>query len=180
MDLWAGISFFFGQIGKLLFSLGSHFSLTSLGAALLISAAWFVWMRFRRGRRLRCAHHLARAVSRAAFIAHRSNQADIGYLFFNVFVFGVVFGWAVLSYQFLSNGIIAALNATLGPVAPTDPACLRHALGDHRDAVPRLRARLLVQSLALAQGAAAVGIPQSAPHRRGAHAADEFPRAPGL
>ncbi len=118
MDLSAGISFFFGQIEKLLFSLGSHFSLTSLAVALLISAAWFVWRRLKRGRRVR-PRTILRALFPRRVVLSRSNQADIGYLFFNVFVFGVVFGWAVLSYQFVSNGIIAALNAMLGPVAPS-------------------------------------------------------------
>ena len=46
----------------------------------------------------------------------------------------------------------------------------RLARDRHRSDVPRLRARLLVQSLAQPQGAVAVGIPQSAPHRRSAHA----------
>ena len=118
MDWSAGVAFFFGQLEKLLFSLGSHFSLTSLGAALFFSAAWFAWQRLKRGRRLR-----PRTILRALFprrITHsRSNHADIGYLFFNVFVFGVVFGWAVLSYQFVSNGIIEILRVTLGPVAPS-------------------------------------------------------------
>ena len=118
MDLWAGISFFFGQIEKLLFSLGSHFSLTSLGVALLVAAAWFVRQRWKRGRRVR-PRTILRALFPRRILAHRSNQADIGYLFFNVFVFGVVFGWAVLSYQFVSNGIIGALDAAFGPVAPT-------------------------------------------------------------
>ena len=118
MDLWAGVSFFFGQLEKLLFSLGSHFSLSSLGAALIISAVYFVWQRLKRGRRLRW-RTIMRALFPRRIMTSRSNQADIGYLFFNVFVFGVVFGWAVLSYQFLSNGIIAGLNATLGHVTPS-------------------------------------------------------------
>lgn len=46
----------------------------------------------------------------------RSNQADIGYLFFNVFMFSVVFGWTLLSYQFISNGTIAGLVALADPV----------------------------------------------------------------
>jgi sterol desaturase/sphingolipid hydroxylase (fatty acid hydroxylase superfamily) len=117
LDLWAGVSFFFGQLGKLFLSLGSHFSLSSLGAALFFSAAWFVCMRLRRGRRVR-ARTIWRALFPRRILMSRSNQADIGYLFFNVFVFGVVFGWAVLSYQFVSNGIIAGLSAALGPVAP--------------------------------------------------------------
>ena len=118
MDLWAGVTFFFGQIEKLLFSLGSHFSLTSLAAALLISALWFVGLRLRRGRRVR-PRTIWRALFPRRIVTSRSNQADIGYLIFNVFVFGVVFGWAVLSYQTVTNGIIAGLSATLGPVAPT-------------------------------------------------------------
>ena len=118
MDLGAGLSFFFGQIGKLFFSFGSHFSLTSLGAALIFSAAWFAWLRLRRGRRVR-PRTIWRALFPRRIIMSRSNQADIGYLFFNVFVFGVVFGWAVLSYQFVSNGISAGLTAALGHVAPS-------------------------------------------------------------
>jgi sterol desaturase/sphingolipid hydroxylase (fatty acid hydroxylase superfamily) len=128
VDLSAGVTFFFGQLEKLLFSLGSHFSVTSLAAALLFAAAWFVWLRLKRGRRLRL-RTILRALFPRRILASPSNQADIGYLFFNVFVFGVVFGWAVLSYQFVSNGIIATLNAALGPVAPsTLPVCVTRAV----------------------------------------------------
>jgi len=118
LDIRAGIAFFFGQLGKLFFSLGSHFSLTSLGAALAVSVVFFVWQRVKRGRRVR-ARTILRALFPRHIMTHRSNQADIGYLFFNVFVFSVVFGWAILSYQFISNGIIAALVALFGPVAPS-------------------------------------------------------------
>ena len=118
MDLAAGFSFFVGQIGKLLFSLGSHFSLTSLGAALLFASGYFAWQRLKRGRRLRW-RTIWRALFPRRIVEAKSNQADIGYLFFNVFVFGVVFGWAVLSYQSITNGVIAGLTAMLGPVSPT-------------------------------------------------------------
>jgi sterol desaturase/sphingolipid hydroxylase (fatty acid hydroxylase superfamily) len=118
LDFSAGFAFFFHQLGKLFFSLGSHFSLTSLGAALAIAAAFFVAQRIKRGRRVR-ARTILRALFPRRILAHRSNQADIGYLFFNVFVFGVVFGWAVLSYQFISNAIISELTRLLGPVAPS-------------------------------------------------------------
>ncbi|HEY1312109.1 MAG TPA: sterol desaturase family protein [Pseudolabrys sp.] len=118
MDFSAGIAFFFGQLGRLFFSLGSHFSLTSLAAALVISALYFAWQRHRRGRRIRLKT-IARALFPRRIMRSRSNQADIFYLFFNVFMFGVLFGWAVLSYQFISNGIIAGLIALAGPVAPS-------------------------------------------------------------
>jgi sterol desaturase/sphingolipid hydroxylase (fatty acid hydroxylase superfamily) len=118
LDFSAGFSFLFGQIGKLLFSLGSHFSLTSLGAALLFASVYFAWRRIKRGRRLRW-RTIGRALFPKRIIEAKSNQADIGYLFFNVFVFGVVFGWAVLSYQSISNGIIAGLVALFGQLQPT-------------------------------------------------------------
>ena len=118
MDFNAGISFFFGQIGKLLFSLGSQLSLTSLATALTIAVLFIAWQRWKRGRRLRW-----RGVLRALFPSHiinsKSNQADIGYMFFNVFTFSIVFGWAILSYQAISNGIIAGLVALFGPMTPT-------------------------------------------------------------
>ncbi len=113
MDLSAGIGFFFGQISKLLFSLGSHFSLTSLFAALMIATAFFVAQRLRRGRRVRLKTIL-RALFPRRIVHSKSHQADIGYLLFNVFVFGVVFGWAILSYQSITNGIIEALVALFG------------------------------------------------------------------
>ena len=118
MDFSAGIAFIFGQLSQMLLSLGSHFSLTSLAAALAIATAFFVWRRLQRGRRVRWKT-IARALFPRRILAHRSNEADIGYLFFNVFVFSVVFGWAVLSYQFISNGIIAGLVAFAGPVTPS-------------------------------------------------------------
>lgn len=118
MNFCAGIDFFFQQSSHLLLSLGSHFSLSSLLAALTIAALFFIVQRIKRGRRVRW-----RTIMRALFprhiVRHRSNQADIFYLFFNVFMAGIVFGWAVLSYQFISNGIIAGLVAAFGPVAPS-------------------------------------------------------------
>ena len=80
---------------------------------------FFAWQRVKRGRKLRRAHALARALPQAHSRASKSNQADIGYLFFNVFVFGIVFGWAILSYQTITNGIITGLVTLFGPVAPT-------------------------------------------------------------
>src|SRR6185312_8364881 len=106
------------QFGKLFFSFGSHFSLTSLAAALAFALLWLVTKRVQRGRRIRL-RTLWRALFPHRITSSRSNYADVGYLFFNVFVFGIVLGWAILSYQFLSNAIIAGLVATIGPVSKT-------------------------------------------------------------
>ncbi len=81
----------------------------------MISAAFFAWQRKRRGRRLR-AKVILRALFPRRILRSPSNQADIFYLLFNVFTFGLAFGWAVLSYQFLSNAIIAGLVSVFGPV----------------------------------------------------------------
>jgi sterol desaturase/sphingolipid hydroxylase (fatty acid hydroxylase superfamily) len=118
LDLSPGVQFFIGQFGKLFFSLGSHFSLTSLGAALVLATVFYVVKRLKRGRRLR-ARTILRALFPRRIVHHRSNQADVGYLFFNVFVFGVVFGWSVLSYQTVSNGIVATFGTLFGMPAPS-------------------------------------------------------------
>jgi sterol desaturase/sphingolipid hydroxylase (fatty acid hydroxylase superfamily) len=127
LHLSPGIDFFLGQIERLLFSLGSHFSLTSLGAAFLIATTFYTVQRLRRGRRVR-PRTILRALFPRRILHHRSNHADIGYLFFNVFVFGVVFGWAVLSYQAVSNGIVGGLSALFGAPAPVWPAWASRAV----------------------------------------------------
>jgi sterol desaturase/sphingolipid hydroxylase (fatty acid hydroxylase superfamily) len=116
--LFAGVEYLGHQISRLLLSIGSAFSLSSLAVALLVSVAWFVAQRTRRGRRVRW-RTILRALFPRRILRSSSNQADIGYLFFNVFLFGVMFGWAVLSYQFISNGIIAGLVALFGPATPS-------------------------------------------------------------
>lgn len=117
MDFTAGFQFLYGQIYRLLIGLGAHLSLTSLAVAFAVAAGFFAWQRRKRGRRVR-----ARTVLRALFprriLDSPSTQADIGFLFFNVFVFGVAFGWAILSYQVLTNGIIGGMVTLFGPAAP--------------------------------------------------------------
>jgi len=116
--LFAGLAYLGHQISHLLLPVGSYFSLSSLLVALLVSVTWFVVQRTRRGRRVRW-RTILRALFPRRILRSPSNQADIGYLFFNVFLFGVMFGWAVLSYQFVSNGIIAGLVALFGPATPS-------------------------------------------------------------
>jgi len=118
MDLSPGFIYFGHQLAKLFLSLGSHFSFTSLGAALAIATAFYATQRLRRGRRLR-PRALLRALFPKRIVLSPSNHADIGYLFFNVFVFGVVFGWAVLTYQAVTNGIIGGLVGAFGRPSPS-------------------------------------------------------------
>jgi len=111
------VQFVLHQLDQLFFSLGAQLSVSSLAVALIISAGYLAWQRRRRGRRIRI-RTIARALFPRRILRSRSNEADIGYLFFNVFVYGLAFGWAVLSYQFITNAIIAGLVGVFGPVAP--------------------------------------------------------------
>jgi hypothetical protein len=134
MAVSARIAFLFGQLGKLLFSPGSHFSLTSLACALLIATAFFVWQRVSR-RRVR-ARTILRALFPKRILHSRSNEADIGDLFFNVFVFGVMFGWAVLSVHLERHH--RGIGFLLRPGFAIDFADLRDPLRHHCHAVSRL------------------------------------------
>ena len=117
-DLPPGVAYFLGQVRNLFLQAGSQYSLTSLFCALLLAAGFIVYRRLRKNRRVRW-----RTILRALFPKHilgsRSNRADFGYLYFNTFINSLAFGWAVLSYQFLTNGIISGLVALFGPVQPS-------------------------------------------------------------
>ena len=114
MDFSPGIGYFLGQLNKALLEPGSHISLASLATALLIAFGILAARRYRKGRRIRIKT-LLRALFPHKILRSRSNLADIGYLYFNVFAFGVVFGWAVLSYVMVSRGVAGFLDATFGP-----------------------------------------------------------------
>lgn len=118
MDLGPGVAYFLKQAGELLFAFGSPFSLTSLAAAVLIAAGFIAYRRIKKNRRVRLKT-IMRALFPRRLTSHRSNVTDFIYLFFNVFVFGLILGWAVMSYQFLSNGIISGLVAVFGPTSPS-------------------------------------------------------------
>jgi sterol desaturase/sphingolipid hydroxylase (fatty acid hydroxylase superfamily) len=117
-DLPPGIAYFLNQLSRLLFSLGSHFSLTSLACALVIAVAFVAVKHWRRRRRIR-VRALLRALFPRRILLSPSNLADLGYLFYHVFLAGLLFGWTVISYQSLTNGLIGALAAAFGPVEPT-------------------------------------------------------------
>ncbi len=113
-----GVLYFPRQLAKVLLSLGSGFSLTSLAAALVIAAMVLVWRRRRRNRPLR-AGTLWRALFPGWIARHASMHADLAYFYFNVFVYGLIFGWAILSYKFWSGVVADGLTAAFGAVAPT-------------------------------------------------------------
>jgi len=102
----------------LLFSVGSQISLTSLGCAFVIAATFLTLRHIRRRGRMR-PRVLLRALFPRRILLHRSTGADIGWLLFNCFVYGAIFGLAGLSYQFLTNGVVRGLVSAFGPVTPS-------------------------------------------------------------
>jgi sterol desaturase/sphingolipid hydroxylase (fatty acid hydroxylase superfamily) len=117
VDWSSGIAYFLGKLNDLLLSAGSVFSLTSLLCALCIAAGFIAVRRHRRNRPIR-----VRTIGRALFpkrMFGASTFTDVAYLYYNVFVHSLAFGWALLSYEYLTNGLIAGLVAVFGPVTPS-------------------------------------------------------------
>ena len=118
LDLSPGISYFVGQLGKAFFAPGSHASLLSLAGAFLIAFAFLTLRRQRKGRRIR-VKVLLRALFPRHIVRSKSSLADLSYFYFNIFLFGLFFGWALLSYEVVSHSVAQALTAAFGPRPPT-------------------------------------------------------------
>lgn len=103
---------------NIFFSTGSNFSVSSLAAALLIAAAFISIGRLKKRGELPLPV-LWRALFPRRIVRHRSVRLDLGYFFFNSFVYGITFGLAGVSYQFLTNGLVQGLTAVAGPMAPS-------------------------------------------------------------
>jgi sterol desaturase/sphingolipid hydroxylase (fatty acid hydroxylase superfamily) len=101
-----------------LFTAGSSFSLASLACALVIAGGFLTFRGWKRRGRIR-PRVLLHALFPRRILKHRSTHADFGYLLFNWFVYGGIFGMAGLSYQFLTNGLLQGLIAVFGPVTPS-------------------------------------------------------------
>jgi sterol desaturase/sphingolipid hydroxylase (fatty acid hydroxylase superfamily) len=117
LDLSPGIWYFLGQLGRAFVDPGSHASLLSLAAALLIALAVLAVRRHRKGRRVRL-RALLRALFPRHIVASKSSLADLGYFYFNIFLFGLVFGWALLSYEIVSHGVGEFLTTAFGTRQP--------------------------------------------------------------
>jgi len=115
---WPTILQVLGNLSRPFLSFGSELSLTSLACALSVAVAFVVAKRYRRGRRIR-----PRAILRALFprriAKHPSTLVDVSYLFFNLFIFGAIFGWALVSYQVIANGVSNSLTTAFGAVTPS-------------------------------------------------------------
>lgn len=94
------------------------FSFASIGSALLL-ATIFLYVRHRSRRRRLRLKVLARALLPRRIYKSASAQTDLGFLLFNVFLFSLMFGWAVLSAQFVARHAQAGLGFVFGPSTPT-------------------------------------------------------------
>ncbi len=118
MDFSLGIFYFLGQLNKAFLPPGSQASLASLFTAFAIAVVILAARRRNKGRRVRLKP-LLRALFPKSIVLSASSFADLGYFYFNVFVFGIAFGWALLSYVTLSHAVVDALTASFGPRQPT-------------------------------------------------------------
>ena len=130
--MWPDILQVLDTMARPFLSFGSAFSLSSLACALGVAVAVLAAGRLRRGRRIRL-----KAIMRALFprriASNPSTLVDVSYLVFNTFIFGAIFGWALLSYRVVGNGVSGLLTTAFGPVTPT--------------ALPELAARSIITLL---------------------------------
>ena len=118
MSVWEGLVLLIKKLGHVFFSAGSAFSLTSLACALVIAAGFFMLRRRRKNRSIRI-RTIVRALFPKRITASQSHATDIGYFFLSTFVFGLILGWAMLSYEVVSNVAIGQLVGAFGAAQPT-------------------------------------------------------------
>lgn len=94
-----------GYVGTLLL-------LPVLALAYLALLSRFALRRFRFARVLRVHFRLG-------FLRHRSHALDVLMTIGNIYVFTMLFGWAILSALSIGSAVAAMLTAGLGPAAPT-------------------------------------------------------------
>lgn len=102
----------------LLVAPGSPLSVSSLACAFLLAAGVLVWRRVRRGRELKLPVMIRALFPKTKWLS-ASHRADIGFVLFNAFLMGVLFGWALLTYNWVSAVVIDGLVGTFGASQPT-------------------------------------------------------------
>ena len=101
------------KFANVFFSPGGVYSVTSLGSALLI-ASLFVWRRRVRSGRSSSPALILRKLFPEKLLKSASFASDARLFFKNAFVFGLVFGWAFVSFLYISTFASGGLKALLG------------------------------------------------------------------
>lgn len=99
-------------------TLGGSMSVYSLGTAFLIAAGFLAWKRRAKRPRVRL-RALVRVLLPARILLSRSAKADYGMVLFSTLLFGLLFGWALISTTGVSRLTAGGLESLLGPVAPS-------------------------------------------------------------
>lgn len=109
---------FLSKVQGVFLSTGGSLSLAQLGAAFLIAVGAAVLLRRAKGKTFRI-----RAFLKALFVRRivfsRSSTADYKLAFFNLFLAGALFGWAVLSHHTISVWTNDTLIALFGASEPS-------------------------------------------------------------
>ena len=116
MDVTRLFDVIWHELSTVFLTPGSTFSLNSLLCAFLVAALVLAFRRLRRGRPVRI-RTLVRALLPKRFFNHASSFADYGLFLFNAFVIGSIFGWAMLSFGFVSHFLFDGLSWLWGPPA---------------------------------------------------------------
>ncbi len=111
------LSFAADKIARIVLSPGT-FSLASLLSALCVAMLVLGLRRGGRRHPLRL-RVLLRAVFPRRLRRGRSTRADVAFFVFSVFVVGLLFGWAAVSYQFVNGVTHQLLAASFGATQPT-------------------------------------------------------------
>src|SRR5258705_4457697 len=110
------VSFFAGKTSGLFLSFGSSFSIASLFSALIIATAFLLLTR--RAGKKQVKYEVMRRALFPRWLRRASFRADVWFLLFNTFAFGMLFGWSVVSSKFVGDAVAGALSGIFG-VLPT-------------------------------------------------------------
>ena len=102
------------QVAHVLLSPGSSFSLAANTCALFIAVTFFL-LRRRVGGRDVSVRLMVRALFPKWLYRNPSFRADIGIMLFNLFGWGILFGWATFSARAISSNTAEVLARAFGP-----------------------------------------------------------------
>ena len=110
---------FGGLASNIFLTFSGSLSIASLFSAFCVAAAFIARQRWRKHKGVR-AGTLLRSIFPARIFLSRSCKADYAFVVFNVFMVGLLFGWALLSFNQVSHWVSALLTRTLGPIPPSE------------------------------------------------------------
>jgi len=111
------VRFLVGNFSGLFLSIGSSFSIASLLSALCIAITFLLLSR-RPGKK-DVKYKVMRRALFPGWLRRASFRADVWFLLFNLFASAVLFGWTVISAQFISDTVAVVLADIFGVLPKT-------------------------------------------------------------